>query len=255
MTFKVDLSEQRVLVTGGSKGIGATLVRSLMEAGARTAVHYRSGKKEAEQLVEDFDHTGSQTFHADLELNTQVKDLFDAVIQEFGHLDTLVLNAGVFIPHTINMDDTDWIDVWNKTLQVNLTAAGILTKLALEHFRSRGGGRIIYVGSRAAFRGETQEYLAYAASKGGLTSLARSVARSYGKEGVKAFVVAPGFTRTQMAESFIEAHGEQRVLDEIALNELTKPMDLAPLFLLLCAGLMDHATGTTIDVNAGSYIH
>ena len=255
MTFNVDLSEQRVLVTGGSKGIGAALVNSLMEAGARTAVHYRSGKEEAEQLVEAFNQTGSKAFHADLELNSQVKDLFDTVIQAFGHLDTLVINAGVFIPHTIDMTDKDWLDVWNKTLQVNLTAAGILTKLALEHFRSRGGGRIIYVGSRAAFRGETQEYLAYAASKGGLTSLARSVARSYGKEGVKAFVVAPGFTRTQMAESFIEVHGEQRVLDEIALNELTKPMDLAPLFLLLCAGLMDHATGTTIDVNAGSYIH
>ena len=255
MTFNVDLSEQRVLVTGGSKGIGAALVNSLMEAGARTAVHYRSGKEEAEQLVEGFNQTGSKAFRADLESNSQIKGLFDAVIQEFGYLDTLVINAGVFIPHTIDMTDKEWLDVWNKTLQVNLTAAGILTKLALEHFRSRNGGRIIYVGSRAAFRGETQEYLAYAASKGGLTSLARSVARSYGKEGVKAFVVAPGFTRTQMAESFIEVHGEQRVLDEIALNELTKPMDLAPLFLLLCAGLMDHATGTTIDVNAGSYIH
>ena len=84
--------------------------------------------------------------------------------------------------------------------------------------------------------------------------MARSVARSFGKENIKSFVIAPGFTRTQMAESFIEKYGEERVLKEIALNELTTPNDLAPLVALMCSGHMDHATGATIDVNAGSHI-
>ncbi|MCK5401538.1 MAG: SDR family oxidoreductase, partial [Flavobacteriaceae bacterium] len=92
------------------------------------------------------------------------------------------------------------------------------------------------------------------ASKGGLTSLARSVARSFGKENIKSFIVSPGFTRTQMAESFIEKYGEERILNEIALNELTKPEDIAPLIAMLSSGLMDHATGATIDINAGSHI-
>ncbi len=126
--------------------------------------------------------------------------------------------------------------------------------MGIEHFRKNGGGRFIYIGSRAAFRGETEEFLAYAASKGGLTSLARSVARSFGKENIKSFIVSPGFTRTQMAESFIEKYGEERVLKEIALNELTKPEDISPLIAMLCSGLMDHATGATIDINAGSHI-
>ncbi|MBT8283163.1 MAG: SDR family oxidoreductase, partial [Muriicola sp.] len=111
------------------------------------------------------------------------------------------------------------------------------------------------IGSRAAFRGETEEYLAYAASKGGLTSLARSVARSFGKDNIKAFVIAPGFTRTEMAEQFIREHGETKVLGEIALNQLTEVSDIAPLAGFICTGAMDHATGTTIDINAGSYIH
>ena len=146
-------------------------------------------------------------------------------------------------------------DAFSKsTLAINLDSVGMLTKLGIDQFRKQNGGRFIYIGSRAVFRGETEEYLAYAASKGGLTSLARSVARSFGKENIKSFVIAPGFTRTQMAESFIETYGEERVLNEIALNELTKPSDLAPLVALMCSGQMDHATGATIDVNAGSHI-
>jgi NAD(P)-dependent dehydrogenase (short-subunit alcohol dehydrogenase family) len=87
-----------------------------------------------------------------------------------------------------------------------------------------------------------------------MVSLARSVARSFGKHNIKSFIVSPGFTRTQMAESFITTYGEEKVLNEIALNELTTPEDLAPLIGLMCSGLMDHATGATIDMNAGSHI-
>lgn len=144
--------------------------------------------------------------------------------------------------------------MWKKTLAINLNSVGLLTKLGIDHFLEHGEGRFIYIGSRAVFRGETEEYLAYAASKGGIVSLARSVARSFGKHNIKSFVVSPGFTRTQMAESFVKTYGEKRILDEISLNELTTPEDIAPLAALMCSGLMDHATGATIDINAGSHI-
>ena len=137
---------------------------------------------------------------------------------------------------------------------VNLDAAGLLTKLGISHFREQGGGRFVYIASRAAFRGETEEYMAYAASKGGLVSLGRTVARSFGKYNIKSFILAPGFVRTKMADQFISVYGKQRVLEELALKELTEPEDLAPLVALMCSGLMDHATGTTIDMNAGSHI-
>ncbi|AVR47482.1 NAD-dependent dehydratase [Christiangramia fulva] len=253
MMMQLDLKGKNILLTGASKGIGKGLAEFLMEMGATVAIHYNSHKASAEELVRKYD-TSSQIFQADLEKESEVFRLFEEVTTEFGKIDAIILNAGVFLKHSTEQSAEEWLKTWKKTININLNSVGILTKLGIDHFREKGGGRFIYIGSRAVFRGETEEYLAYAASKGGLTSLARSVARSFGKENIKSFVVSPGFTRTAMAEQFIEQYGEERVLKEIALNELTKPEDLAPLVGLMCSGLMDHATGATIDVNAGSHI-
>lgn len=250
----IDLKNQNILITGASKGIGEGIADYAMKMGAKVAVHYNSDKASAESLVSKYPETQSKIFHADLSNPEDVVTLFKNVIKDFGCIDTIILNAGVFLQHSTKENLKDWLSVWKSTMAINLDAVGILTKLGIDHFREHKGGRFIYIGSRAVFRGETEEYLAYAASKGGLTSLARSVARSFGKENIKSFVIAPGFTRTQMAESFIDTYGEERVLNEIALNELTKPSDLAPLVALMCSGQMDHATGATIDVNAGSHI-
>lgn len=249
----IDLKDKTILLTGASDGIGRAVADYLMQMGAKLAVHYNSNKAAADALVEKH-HNGSKAFQADLSQENEVFGLFEAVEAHFGKLDVIILNAGVFLPHSATSKPEDWLKVWKKTMAINLDAVGLLTKLGLDHFLKLGAGRFIYIGSRATFRGETEEYLAYAASKGGLTSLARSVARSFGKQNIKSFIVSPGFTRTQMAESFIAQYGEARILNEIALNELTKPEDLAPLIALMCSGGMDHATGATIDVNAGSHI-
>lgn len=250
----IDLANNNILITGASKGIGEGIADYAMKMGARVAVHYNSDKVSAEALVDKYPETNSKIFHADLSNIQDVLKLMEDVIAEFENIDTIILNAGVFLQHFTKDNFDDWFKVWKSTMAINLDSVGIMTKLGIEYFRKNNGGRFIYIGSRAVFRGETEEYLAYAASKGGLTSLARSVARSFGKENIKSFVIAPGFTRTQMAESFIETYGEERVLSEIALNELTKPSDIAPLVALMCSGDMDHATGATIDVNAGSHI-
>ena len=252
-TTKIDLEGKTILLTGASDGIGRAVADYLMQMGGKLAVHYNSNKAAAEALV-DKHRNGSKTFQADLAQENEVFGLFEAVEAHFGKIDVIILNAGVFLAHSSTSNPKAWLEVWRKTMAINLDAVGLLTKLGLDHFLKMGAGRFIYIGSRATFRGETEEYLAYAASKGGLTSLARSVARSFGKQNIKSFIVSPGFTRTQMAESFIAEYGEARVLNEIALNELTKPEDLAPLIALMCSGGMDHATGATIDVNAGSHI-
>jgi NAD(P)-dependent dehydrogenase (short-subunit alcohol dehydrogenase family) len=249
------LTDKNILVTGASKGIGYAIADYLMQNGANVAVHFNSGEDAARELIIKYPNTKSRCFQADLSKPESVKTLFNEVLIAYENLDSLVLNAGVFLAHHITNSIDDWFEVWKKTLAINLDSVGLLTKLGIDHFKSQAsGGRFVYIGSRATFRGETQEYLAYAASKGGLTSLARSVARSFGKDNIKAFVVAPGFTRTQMAEAFINTYGEERILSEIALNELTRPEDIAPLVGLMCSGQMDHATGATIDVNAGSHI-
>lgn len=249
-----DLTHQNILLTGASKGIGKAIASHLIENGANVALHYNTDKFGAEVLLNDSSQTGSKLFQANLEEADQVVDLFNNVIKELKSLDTIILNAGVYLEHPIASSLKDWLEVWKTTMRINLDAVGILTKLAIEHFKENHGGRLIYIGSRAAFRGETEEYLAYAASKGGVTSLARSVARAFGKDNIKSFVIAPGFTRTQMAKSFIDKYGEDRILNELSLNELTEPSHIAPLVGLMCSGQMDHATGSTIDINAGSHI-
>lgn len=250
----VDLNGKHILVTGASRGIGKAIAIHLSGSGARVAIHYNTNQQEAESLAKQL-RNNCETFQADLTNEKEVSGLFESVISRFGHLDVLVNNAGTSIYSPIGDSDEEWLSCWHKTLAINLTAASILCRSAVNHFIERGGGRIINISSRAAFRGDSPDYLAYAASKGGMVALTRSIARGYGKKGIKAFDIAPGFTKTDMADQFIEKYGEEYALNDIALNELTSPDDIAPIVVLLASGLADHATGTTIDINAGSYVH
>ncbi|MEQ8414567.1 MAG: SDR family oxidoreductase [Imperialibacter sp.] len=251
----INLSGLNVLVTGASRGIGKAIAAKLAEAGATVAVHYHKSGREAENLAHVLGNE-SKAFQADLAQPDEVVQLFDKVVSEFGSLELLVNNAGLAIASDMGSADKQWLEEWNKTMMVNLNATAILCKKAIDHWLKRKAtGRIINISSRAAFRGDTAEYLAYAASKGGVVSLTRSIARAYGKQGIKAFNIAPGFVRTDMAKEFVERYGEQVVLGDLALERLTEPKDIAPMVTFLCSGLADHATGSTIDINAGSYVH
>lgn len=250
--MKIDLSDKSVLVTGGSRGIGAAISRALLAAGARVAVHYQQSEEAALHIVKD---NGSGIIvQADLADPGQTREMFSNVIQEQNGLDVLVNNAGIALHSSPDEPDDQWLEKWEKTLRVNLTASSYLCKLALPVFTAQKHGIIINITSRAAHRGDTREYLAYAASKGGLESLTKSLARAYGKDGVAVYGIAPGFTRTDMAQDFIDTYGEEYALNDIALGALTTPEDIAPLVVFLSSGMALHATGTTIDVNAGSYV-
>ena len=243
-----------MLVTGASRGIGRAIARELAASGATVGVHYNSSAGVAERLAEELGH-GSRTFKADLADTSAYERLFEEVVDAFGHLDVLVNNAGVAQHAPLDAPINDWLGRWQSTLTVNLTAAGALSREAVRHFRGRGGRRIIFIASRAAFRGDAPDYLAYAASKGGMVALSRSIARGFGKDGVTSFVIAPGYVRTDMAQEFIDAYGEEIAVSDLALPTLTEPEDVAPLVALFASGLADHATGCTVDVNAGSYVH
>jgi NAD(P)-dependent dehydrogenase (short-subunit alcohol dehydrogenase family) len=252
--MKIDLSGKRVLVTGGSRGIGAAATRAFAAAGARVAVHCGRQLDVAHTLAAEIG-LGAQAFQADLAEAVACQALWDEVVTAFGRIDVLVNNAGVATGAPLDGTGDAWLQGWSRTMAVNLTAVGLLCREAVRHFQAHGGGRIITISSRAAFRGDTPEYLAYAASKGGVVALTRSIARGFGKHGIMAFDVAPGFTRTEMAQAFIDRYGEAFAAGDIALSRLTEPGDIAPMLVLLASGLADHATGTTIDINAGSYVH
>ena len=250
----VDVSNQTVLVTGASRGIGRAIARRFAEAGAKVAAHFFRNEGRARELVDAHpDHIA--LFQADLAEPSQCASLFGRVLERFGHVHTLVNNAGVAVSMPIRMDLVDWKAAWDRTVAVNLCAAELLCRQAILHFREHDGGRIINIASRAAFRGDTPEYMTYAASKGGLVALTRSIARGFGNDGIRAFIVAPGFVRTDMAQDFIDVYGEDYALRGLATERLTEPEDVAPTVVFLASGLADHATGTTIDINAGSYVH
>lgn len=252
----LDLSNQTVLVTGASRGIGRAISLALAELGATVAVHYGTRRNAAQDVV-DACGNGAQLFQADLASLNATDALFPAVVETLGPVQGLVLNAGIARPTSLDTDLETWHDAWTQTIHVNLRAAELLCRHALPHFQSHPpqGGRLVSIASRAAFRGDAPEYMSYAASKAGLVALTRSIARGFGEDEIKAFTVAPGFTQTDMAQNFADAYGKDHLTDDLALETLTEPADIAPLIAFLLTGHADHATGTTIDVNAGSYVH
>jgi NAD(P)-dependent dehydrogenase (short-subunit alcohol dehydrogenase family) len=252
--LNIDLSGKTVLVTGASRGIGRAAALGLGRAGATVGVHFNAHEEEARAVCAEIG-SSAHPLRADLADPEAPGRLFAEAVQALGGVEVLVNNAGVALPTAIDRPETEWREAWDRTLAVNLRAPALLCRAALRHFVEKGGGRIITITSRAAFRGDTPEYLAYAASKGGLVALTRSIARGYGKQNVKGFLVAPGFVRTEMARQFFDAYGEGFALDDIALPSLTEPEDLVPFIALLASGLADHATGGTFDINAGSYVH
>lgn len=251
--MKIDLSGTTALVTGGSSGIGEAISKTLAGCGAVVGVHYNTGRAKAEKTASGFGN-GSAALGADLADPDAARDLFLRAAEALGGIDLLVNNAGIFVPAHPDEGHGKWMEAWEKTIAVNLTSTGVLCREAIGHFSARGG-RIVNIASRAAFRGETEEYLAYAASKGGMVSLGRSIARSFGKEGIKAFTIAPGYVLTPMTEKYLAEHGDEMVAEEFALGEMTRVGDIAPLVAFIASGRLDHATGTTIDINGGSYIH
>lgn len=250
----LDLSDQTILVTGASRGIGRAIARALADAGATVAVHYGQSRDAAIEVADHCGH-GAQPFQADLSTLEGPDELFDTVVGALGPVDALVLNAGVARSAPLEADTASWNEAWSDTMHVNLRAPELLCRHALPHFQENGGGRLISVASRAAFRGDTPDYMTYAASKAGLVALTRSVARGFGSDGIKAFTLAPGFTRTDMAQEFMDEYGEAHATKDLALDQLTEPENIAPFVVFLASGQADHATGTTIDINAGSYMH
>jgi NAD(P)-dependent dehydrogenase (short-subunit alcohol dehydrogenase family) len=253
--MKIDLKDKVVLVTGASRGIGRAIAIAFAESGAKVAIHYHRNHEAAEAVATKAG-VRSKLFQADLAKPLDVLTLFHDVTMKLGRLDVLVNNAGIAIMSPVASDDLQWVEDWTSTMMVNLNATGLLCKKAIEYFvTTRQNGIIINISSRAAFRGDTADYMAYAASKAGILALTKTIAKAYGKKGIKAYAIAPGFVKTDMAEDFIREYGSEHALGDLALQELTKPEDLAPLIVFLGSGLAAHATGTTIDVNAGSYMH
>ncbi len=251
----IRLDGQHILVTGASRGIGRAIAEQLYASGATLSLTYRQHKSAADTLTADWLPHRYRWYAIDFSDPAEAYGLVAQATADQGPIHTVVNNAGVASSVSIDASQEEWLEGWHHTFAVNVHAPAAITHAVLPHFQEQGQGRFINISSRAAFRGDTPDYMAYAASKGAVVALTRSIARGFGKKGVKAFTIAPGFTRTEMAQDFIDSYGEDYVTRDLALAEMTTPQDIAPLITLLASGLADHATGGTFDINAGSYVH
>ncbi len=228
-----------ILVTGTSRGIGAAILPAL--SGHNVVGHSTRG--------------GEGAVAADLSDPNQVTALWwEAMGRLDGRIDVLVNNAGIFEPGPIEQADADWLAAWERTMQVNLTASAALCRLAVLHFRQYGGGRIVNVSSRAAYRGDSPQHWHYAASKAGMIGMTKSIARGYAAEGILAFAVCPGFTMTGMAEDYLDSRGGAKLLADIPLGRVAGVDEVAETVRWLAVDAPASATGAVIDVNGASYV-
>ncbi len=238
------------LVTGASRGIGESIGRKLLDSGARLI-----GTTRRSEFPKEF--TSDEKFEGievDLSDRRLMKERLKPIFDRDERPNVVINNAGINEACDLREDDARWLENWDRTLQVNLRAPALISKWALESWSNDEGGLIINIASRAAYRGDTQEYASYAASKGGLVAFTKSIARDYGDKGVSAYTVAPGFIETDMARESVEVYGEEYLTRGMAFDEITSPEEVGELVAFLSSGRVPHMTGSTFHINGGSYM-
>ena len=228
-----------ILVTGTSRGIGAAIVAALPQ----------------HDVVGHATSPGEGRIAADLSQPGAATALWTGALERLGgRIDVVVNNAGVFEAAPIEDGHEAWLAGWQRTMTVNLTASAELCRLAVLHFRDAGGGRIVNVASRAAYRGDSPAHWHYAASKAGMVAMTKTIARAYAREGVLAFAVCPGFTMTGMAEDYLASRGGDKLLADIPLGRVAGPEEVGRTVAWLATDAPPSMTGAVLDINGASYV-
>jgi NAD(P)-dependent dehydrogenase (short-subunit alcohol dehydrogenase family) len=230
-----------ILVTGASRGIGAAAYELLKSSGHDVIGHSTRG--------------GRELIAGDLIDPEAPRAIWGAALDRLGgRIDALVNNAGIYEAIEAEASDEEWRDGWQRTLQINLHAPADLSRLAVAHFREKGGGRIVNVASRAGWRGDSPQHWHYAASKAAIIGMTKTIARAYAAEGILAWSVAPGFTVSEMTEEYLEGRGGAAIVADIPLGRVASTAEVAEVIRWLATEAPPSSTGTTIDVNGASYV-
>jgi 3-oxoacyl-[acyl-carrier protein] reductase len=247
----MELKDKNVIVTGGSVGIGATIALELAKEGANVAINYRKHDTEAKEVQKEIEKLGSKcmVIKADVTNYGDAESMFNQVIEKFGGLDILVCNAGINRDRVIwKMSEKDWDNVIN----INLKGYFIYNKLAAGYFKDQRKGKIVNITSINGLRGKFGQ-VNYSASKGGIISLTKSLAKEVGKFNVNVNAVAPGMVMTEMAKN-IPPEFFQKAVDETVLGRIATTEDIAHVVVFLCSDKSRHITGEVIKVDGGQYI-
>jgi NAD(P)-dependent dehydrogenase (short-subunit alcohol dehydrogenase family) len=250
----VTRESRAVLVTGASRGIGAAVARAFASAGDRVAVHYGSSQRLASEVAASLAGEGHAVLGADLADADAVRRMVDLAAERLGGIDVLVNNAGVYEPHPVTGTTYDqWQRGWQQTLAVNLVGAANVTWCAVQHMIRGGGGTIVNVSSRGAFRGEPA-HPAYGASKAAIIAFGQSLARALGPHGIAVTAVAPGFVDTDMAADELAGEGGAKRRAESPLGRIATPEEIATAVLFLASPEATIASGAVLDMNGASYL-
>lgn len=248
----ISLKKQNVLITGGSRGIGKACVQLFLKAGANVAFTFNSAKEEADKVLSDYKELSKiECYRINLTNHIEIEKQVGRVLTDFGNIDILVNNAGIWKEAAI---DKMTIEEWNEMMNINLTSTYFITKLLVPKMKEKHFGRIINIASTAGQRGEAF-HSHYAASKGGMISLTKSLAVELGEFNITVNCVAPGWVITDMTtDSLAEKEIYKKVLNDIPLLKIAQPEEIAGPVLFLASHLASHITGEILNVNGGSVL-
>jgi NAD(P)-dependent dehydrogenase (short-subunit alcohol dehydrogenase family) len=248
----IDLDGKVVLVTGGSRGIGAATVRLVVRCGGRAVIHYGGSREAAEALRGEVGFDNAVACQARLQSVSDTERLWDEAKAWRGRIDVLVNNAGVYEKNPLDLGLDEWLAGWERTMRINLLAAAQLCRRAVRDFRAWGGGILVNVASRAAHRGDSMDHLQYGASKAGMLALNRAIARHCAKDNILAYGVAPGFVLTDMVGDMRNEEGMKMMASLYPTGRVATPEEVASVIVFLASGIAPQTTGDTIDLSGAA---
>lgn len=239
------LKDKIALVTGGSRGIGKAIAKALAREGALVIVNYKEDERGARQTVNEIEESGgrAKSLQADVRSYEQVQDMVDEIIHQYKTVHILVNNAGIVKDSLLALTtDTDW----NSIVDTNLRGVYNCTKAVSRMMMMQKGGKIINISSTVAESAGTGQGI-YAASKGGINSFTKAIARELGPKGICVNAVAPGYILTEMLSRI--SHDELKEI--IALRRIGKPEEVASVVVFLASDEANYITGEVIRVDGG----
>ncbi|MGW0467240.1 SDR family NAD(P)-dependent oxidoreductase [Streptomyces sp. NPDC003027] len=248
-------SGRRVLVSGASRGLGRAVARAFASHGDRVAVHYGSRADEARETLGSLDGTGHALVGGDLADPAGAAAVAEAAAEALGGIDVLVNNAAVNIRHPLPDTPYDeWVALWQRHVSVNLLGTANLSHLAARRMIDQGGGgRIVNIGSRGAFRGEP-DHPAYGATKAAVHALGQSLAVSLAPYGIGVASVAPGFFATERVAPRLTGPEGPAILAQSPFHRVATAEEIAAAVLWLASPEAEWSSGTILDLNGASHL-
>jgi 3-oxoacyl-[acyl-carrier protein] reductase len=250
----LSLEGKVAVVTGGSRGIGAAVVKSFTQAGAKVLFNYQRARDEAERLARDCGEAQCAAVQCELSSAEGARQLMSAAMQRFGQVDIVVGNHGIWPPNDMPIDKmTD--EQWRQTMAINLDSIFGLVKYGVAEMKKRSaGGHIVLISSTAGQRGEAF-HCDYAASKGAVISMVKGLSTELARDGIYVNCVAPGWVETDMAAPALrDPEISKRVYATIPLGRVGKPEEIAATVLFLCTPHAGFITGEIVNVNGGAVL-